>query len=218
MQTSRSMHSIHLDTLGSDGFDLKLPEHSDGDSGPEGSANYSDDGLSELGRKTWGQNASDEQVRRHSLVVQQRIDACRAAIYRHKMTIETLQYTCAQSGDKDGPDDSEAAPQHFIGQEPGDTRRRSGGTPAIVLDRITRLKRRCHEGLGSELFHATRHCLQTLLDAGEVAEAVRSEMLDKLGLEKIGFYSLIDQIVYMECRWGHCEDTSPQKRQPQELA
>jgi len=206
-----------LDALSSDGFE-KVPEHSE-DSGQEGSANHSDDALSDS-----LEPASDEQVRRHSQVVQQRIDACRAAIYRHKMTIETLQYTFAQEG-QDAANQSahgsdfaphlrdragnEILPQDTAGALQ-DTRRRGGATPPIVLDRIARLKRRCLEGLGSERFQATRQCLQGLLEAGEVAEAVRGEMLDKLGLEKIGFYSLIDQIVYMECRWGH-GDAAPQE-------
>merc|ERR1712178_682427 len=218
-QTSRSLHSVCLDALSSDGFD-RLPEHSE-DSGPEGSPNHSDDGLADVGRRSF---ASDEQVRRHSLVGLTRIDACRAAICRHKMTIETLQYSFAQ----DGHEVAEQLPTHGLELPPqlrdraatesfahldgGESRRRGGGTPAIVLDRITRLRRRCLEGLGDELFQATRHCLQTLLDAGEVAEAVRSAMLDKLGMEKIGFYSLIDQIVYMECRWGHADAV------PEELA
>jgi NIMA (never in mitosis gene a)-related kinase len=223
-QTSRSLHSVCLDSLSSDGLG-KLPDHSE-DSGFEGSANHSDDGLSDVGTKPY---ASNEQVHRHSQVVQQQIDACRAAIYRHKMTIETLQYSCAQDG-HDAPEQfavltsssfsSELLPPPRESQLPcqdsgvysQDTRYRSSGAPPIVLDRIARLKRRCMEGLGSERFQSARQCLQTLLDAGEVAEAVRTQMLAQLGLEKIGFYSLIDQIVYMECRWSHTEAV------PQELA
>lgn len=212
-------------------MDLRSSQNISEDSG---SANHSDDGLSDVGSRT---GASDEQVRRHSQVVQQRIDACRAAIYRHKMTIETLQYSFAEEGQDIS--DQPAAPLSSIPTHGSavygskgmsqlrdrvgsdlltqdavgalqDSRCRGGGAPAVVLDRIARLKRRCLEGLGSEQFQATRQCLQALLDAGEVAEAVRSEMLGKLGLEKIGFYSLIDQIVYMECRWGH-SDVAPQE-------
>jgi len=217
-----------LDALSSDGFEL-VPEYSE----DSGSANHSDDGLSDVGSRT---GASDEEVRRHSQVVQQRIDACRAAIYRHKMTIETLQYSFAEEG-QDISDQPvvplSSIPAHgsaVYGSKgmlqlrdragsqllapdtvgaPQDSRCRAG-TPAVVVDRIARLKRRCVEGLGSEQFQAARQCLQALLNAGEVAEAVRSEMLGKLGLEKIGFYSLIDQIVYMECRWGH-GDAAPQE-------
>jgi len=203
--------------MSSDGFET-LPEHSE-DSGPEGSPDHSDDGLADVGRKSLG---SDEQVRRHSLVVQQRIDACRAAIYRHKMKIETLQYNCAQEGHPDDQltvRDGATSEMSYGGELSPQLRDRSptktfsvraGVTPAIVLDRIARLKRRCHEGLGEELFQATRQYLQTLTDSGEVSGAVRSAMLNKLGSEKIGFYSLIDQIVYMECRWGHSDAVPPE--------
>lgn len=219
-QTSRSLHSVtsrsqrlSSGAISSDGFET-LPEHSE----DSGSANHSDDALPEFGRKSLG---TDEQVRRHSLVVQQRIDACRAAICRHKMTIETLQYNCAQEAQ---PDDqltvrdytseahhgSELTPQ-LRDRSPTKTFSvRAGVTPAIVLDRIARLKRRCLEGLGEELFQATCQCLQTLTDSGEMSGAVRSAMLNKLGSEKIGFYSLIDQIVYMECRWGHIDAVPPE--------
>jgi len=229
-QTSRSVHSVCLDALSNDGNE-RIPEHSE-DSGQESLMDGGEDGLSDGGGRGW---TNDEQVRNHAVAVQQRMEACRAAIYRHQMTIATMQYTIAQEG-------QEFAEQHPVplssvpsyGPElgsqlhpggndldlvgpPQDSRYHGGGgTPAVVLDRIARLKRRCLEGLGTELFQATRQCLQSLLDAGVVAEAVRGEMIDKLGLEKIGFYSLIDQIVYMECRWGHC-DAAPQWA-PQELA
>lgn len=157
----------------------------------------SDDGLSDSAR-SW---ADDEQVRQQSMVVQQRIDQCTAAIHRHKMSIETLQYSISQDDflDQHATDELEVLTVNTM----HDFRSHAGNTPAVVLDRIARLKRRCLEGLGNELFCAVRERLQSLVSAGVLADAVRQDMIERLGLDKIGFYSLIDQIVYMECRWGH---------------
>lgn len=139
------------------------------------------------------------------------------------MTIETLQYSCAEAGQDTSEQPlvcgaqygAEIVPQlrERAATEPvfsHQEARRGGGPPAVVLDRIARLKRRCLEGLGDELFQATRQCLEGLQDDGQVAETVRNAMLNKLGAEKIGFYSLIDQIVYMECRWGHNDAAPPE--------
>lgn len=221
-QTARSIHSICLEALSSDGFSL-VPEHSEDSDRTPVDVDHSEDCLSDVGSRI----SSDEQVRRQSQIVQQRIDACRAAIFRHKMTIETLQYSFSQEEEglaaglpsaMGGADDiaSQALGTSHMAlgasattggfQAPNTGRRRGAGAPAIVQDRIARLKRRCLEGLGSDKFQAARQCLQSLLAAGEVAATVRQQMLVTLGLDKIGFYSLIDQIIYMEWRWGECFD------------
>jgi hypothetical protein len=62
------------------------------------------------------------------------------------------------------------------------------------------------ESLGSEKFQAAKMLLQALVDDNP-AEVARRRMLELLGLENIGFYSLIDQIVYMERKWGTQEPT-----------
>merc|ERR1712010_198424 len=72
--------------------------------------------------------------------------------------------------------------------------------PPIVQDCVARLTRRCLESLGSDKFQAAKMLLQALVD-NNPAE-VRRRMLELLGMENIGFYSLIDQIVYMERKWG----------------
>lgn len=194
---ARSLHSVSLEPLNNaDAFE-KLPEPSD-DSGLE----VSDDALSDIGGRHWG---TDEQVRKQSRIVQQRIDACRAAIYRHKMTIETLQYSFSQQQEHQDqfstPSLNEHVTHYRTGSDafPQDNGRR---IPATVQDRIKRLRRSCLDGLGNEVFQDARQCLQSLLDSGAAGEAIRGVMLDRLGLEKIGFYSMIDQIVYMEWRFG----------------
>jgi hypothetical protein len=179
-----------------DGFE-KLPEPSE-DSGIE----VSDDALSDAGGK---QLVTDEQVRRQSKIVQQRIDACRAAIYRHKMTIDSLQYTVSQQQEHQDQFSMQSYHEQVTQYRTGskaflqDVDRR---IPATVQDRIKRLRRSCVDGLGSDVFQDARQCLQSLLDSGAAGQAIRAVMLDKLGLDKIGFYSLIDQIVYMEWRFG----------------
>lgn len=74
--------------------------------------------------------------------------------------------------------------------------------PAMVQDRVARLRRRCQDGLGVDKFEAVRQCLQGLVTADVAAAVARERMLDMLGADKIGFYALVDQIVHMEQRWG----------------
>jgi len=214
LQATRSVHSVCLEALSSE-FAGPHPDHFSEDS--DRSPNLSDDCFSDVGGHS--AYASDEQVRRHSLHVHKRIDACRAAIYKHQMTIEALQYTFAQEQpDGNGAagngtdtlvdlfatscdDASQPSVLDQTGRE--DARRQQPPVaPAIVQDRVARLRRRCLDGLGGERFQAARQCLQALLDAREVAETARERMLEMLGVDYIGFYSLIDQIVYLECRWG----------------
>lgn len=80
--------------------------------------------------------------------------------------------------------------------------RAAASAPAVVRERLARLRRCCLEGLGIDTFQAARGYLQSLLDTQEVATAVRERMLEMLGLDKIGYFALIDQIVHMEHLWG----------------
>lgn len=135
-----------------------------------------------------------------SQVVQQRIDECRAAICRHKMTIEMLQHAVAQDAevlDQDGP---------LMSTRRSSPARRPPDpvvVPAVIQDRVARLRRRCVEGLGGERFEAARQCLQHLSSAESQSPVqARDRMLEVLGQEMIGFYALLDQIVHLEQRWG----------------
>lgn len=149
-----------------------------------------------------GHNATNARLAAESQVVQQRIDECKAAICRHKMTIEMLQHAVAQ--------DAEALDQ----DEPLRSTRRSSPArrpannpdpvvvPAVIQDRVARLRRRCVEGLGGERFELARQCLQQLASAESQSPVqARDRMLDVLGQEMIGFYALLDQIVHLEQRW-----------------
>merc|ERR1711939_334874 len=123
-----------------------------------------------------------------------------------------LKYDYAQDVDGDnfsarsrapslGPD---AANQH-VG-----TVRRTGvvaPVPAVVQDCIARLVRKCQEGLGSTKFHAAKRALQQSVDASDLPSNVRLRMIGLLGIEKVAFLSLLDQIVHMERRWGAQEVT-----------
>jgi len=197
------------------------PDYSEGDS-------YSSASLSEV--EEWdtfseASSTGEGQAPGRHQALQHRIDACQAAIYRHRMTIEMLQYGFEQDSEADPGvvERSNFAPppevlhavasgdEGLMGQQPGQqpgqqvgTARRMGGqvAPAVVQDCTARLVRRCLEGLGSEKFQAARRCLQASLDAAEVPANVRMRMVDLLGLEKIGFLSLIDQLVHMERRRG----------------
>lgn len=163
----------------------------------------------------WG----EEQYRHQSRVVQQRIARCQSAINRHEMTIGMLQYTFAQerpqnpaadSQPLDLTGDSSDASIGVVSDDDAVHGRRAGGAarpaaPPIVQDCIARLTRRCLEALGSDKLQAAKMLLQALDD--NPAEVARRRMMELLGLENIGFYSMIDQIVYMERKWGTQEPT-----------
>merc|ERR1740130_53949 len=74
--------------------------------------------------------------------------------------------------------------------------------PPIVQDCLARLTRRCLESLGSEKFQAAKFLQMALEDDLNPAETARRRMIELLGVDDIGFYSLIHQIVYMERKWG----------------
>merc|ERR1712113_903157 len=188
--TTRSLQSIYLEALVEE---RGQPEHSGEESefSPSISECSDDDGSRTL-------DSSDEQLRRQSQVVQRRIEQCRAAIYRHRMTIDMLQHTAGR-GDADH-DVSSVCDELPLSQRALNSGRRKGPVPAIVQDRVARLRRRCMEGLGVEKFQAARRQLESVYGTEE--GTVRERMLEMLGLDKIGFYALIDQIVYMEQRWG----------------
>merc|ERR1719458_2239246 len=75
-------------------------------------------------------------------------------------------------------------------------------TPAVVRDFAARLQRRCLEGLGAEKLRAARRRLRDATDAAEAPEEIRQQLIELLGLDKIGFLSLLDQMVHLERRWG----------------
>jgi serine/threonine protein kinase len=198
----RSLEPQHRSRAHSD------PDHSD-DS--HSSASFSEDGMSDASAAGWG----EEQYRHQSLVVQQRIARCQSAINRHEMTIGMLQYTFAQErADAPGTaqpldltgDSSDDSIGVVSDEEPVHCRDGRPVAPPIVQDCVARLTRRCLESLGSEKFQAAKMLLQALVDDNP-AEVARRRMLELLGLENIGFYSLIDQIVYMERKWGTQEPT-----------
>lgn len=162
----------------------------------------------------------EEHYRHQARLVQQRIGRCQSAIGRQEMTIGMLQYTCAQ--DSHTVPASSMQPLDLTGDSSDDESigvvndgESVHGTmhqgvrpmaPPIVQDCIARLTRRCLESLGSDKFHSAKMLLQALVDENPV-EVLRRRMLELLGMENIGFYSLIDQIVYMERKWGTQEPT-----------
>lgn len=191
--TSRSLRSVYLEAL----IEQQLDHSEDSEFSPSHSEGSDGAPVGGPGRLT----SDDEQLRQQSWDVQDRIEQCRAAINRHKMTIETVQHTFAND-----PEVTLTAP---VGEEPPITWRATAThrqtVPAIIQDRVARLRRRCLEGLGGQKFQAARQCLQSLLGSDDTAVGAalaRQQMLDMLGFDKIGFYSLIDQIVHMESQWG----------------
>lgn len=229
------MHSVCLEAL-------DAPETPSGASDRErlwcSDDSYGSSSLSEVEEwdaVTAASWSNAEHRRQRSL--QQKIDQCRAAIYRHKMTIAMLQYSAAQEQECE-PLSDHLLPRAEAGggsayagcadegaslglqptasafhpalagrsQYPAEGSSMSGA-PAFVQDFTARLQRRCLEGLGLEKFRAARRCLRSALDAAAAPGSVRDEMLELLGIDKIGFLSLLDQIVHMERRWGAQEAT-----------
>eukprot|EP00931_Biecheleriopsis_adriatica_P025146 TRINITY_DN15529_c0_g1_i1.p1 TRINITY_DN15529_c0_g1~~TRINITY_DN15529_c0_g1_i1.p1 ORF type:complete len:863 (+),score=195.18 TRINITY_DN15529_c0_g1_i1:127-2715(+) len=196
VRRTRSLRAVSLEALP---IEPRLqPEHSE-----ESDFSASSDGSD--GRAS----GDDARLRLESQVVQQRIDECRAAIHRHKMTIDMLQNAAAaQDQEGLGPPGPTAADEGPPGARTA--RARPQAVPAIIQDRVARLRRRCIEGLGLERFEAARHCLQHLAGAGEA----RRSMLEILGQDYIGFHSLLDQILHMEQQWGQPEPSDPQAFRP----
>jgi len=217
----RSTHGASLRPLNAEQFRRSTaPVHSDPEPDPSddshSSISFSEDGMSDASTGGWG----EEQYRQQSRVVQQRIARRQSAINRHEMTIGMLQYTYAQ--DNHTAPASSMQPLDLTGDSSDDesigavndgdsmhgTAHRGVRpmAPPIVQDCIARLTRRCLESLGSDKFHAAKMLLQALVNENPV-EVLRRRMLELLGMENIGFYSLIDQIVYMERKWGTQEPT-----------
>mmetsp|Transcript_54514 Transcript_54514/g.130000 ORF Transcript_54514/g.130000 Transcript_54514/m.130000 type:complete len:831 (-) Transcript_54514:38-2530(-) len=203
---NRSVHSVCLESLNFDRTSRDLSEESQ-DLASDGA--LSDVYAIDTGR-SWGGAAEPEGL-------QQRIESYRAALIRRQMSIETLQYRlaeaqAAEAGDWSSipaelPSSSRHHHPHPSSEAVGVYRKPA--MPAIVQDRLTRSIRCCIDGLGSERFQAAKQSLQALLDAAEVPQVLRQHMQNLLGLDKIGYYSLIDQIVHMERRWGPIEGDEP---------
>lgn len=241
--TSRSTHTVYLDSLNHS----HAAEHSEESELSGSQSEGSDFGTAPLG--------SDEELWQQSRGVQRRIAQCRAAIIKHKSTIQALQEACLQEQQLQAPRSLSgwrrppAAPLPAAGESayvpsavssvrctavgfpaasPENTATSfrcssysaGGGSspsaqrqpPAMVQDRIARLRRRCLEGLGTDKFRAAKECLLTRLVAEEVGGSVREAMLDVLGLEQIGYYSLIDQIVHMEQQWCIADTEGDRRR------
>lgn len=152
------------------------------------------EGLSDM-----SEEPDQKQGRQQTL--QQRINHCEAAITRQKMTIEMLRYSVATGPGGEPLNTFGSVPEGSVHMGCEDSARRPA-VPAVVQDCSMRLMRRCLEGLGSEKFHAAKRCLQASLNDAELPSSVRSRMLELLGIDKIGFLSMLDQLVYMERRWG----------------
>lgn len=232
--TSRSVHSIYLESLPDQ---HQVPEHFDDSDVSNSCSEVSDGGLGSA------RTSSDEQLYRQSQDVQERIPLCRAQISKQKITLEALQEVGKSMFSEPYADErlptkisgkdfrarptwlsalpsprtpshgrSDAAPSFLPTPVPAQPP--AAAAPALVQDRVARLRRRCLEGLGSETFQAARECLQSLLNTDEVASSIRERMLEMLGLDKIGYYSMIDQVVHLEQRWGSQERDHQRRQQP----
>eukprot|EP00928_Gymnodinium_smaydae_P036717 TRINITY_DN25621_c0_g1_i2.p1 TRINITY_DN25621_c0_g1~~TRINITY_DN25621_c0_g1_i2.p1 ORF type:complete len:814 (-),score=167.37 TRINITY_DN25621_c0_g1_i2:73-2172(-) len=204
----RSHRSVCLEALSTPGFSdagfgaAELRGRSCSSRGSESRASLSDD---EFDGDSDGSASNMPQGHRNARKLQQRIDACHAAIYRLRMTIGMLQNEAAES---EAPYPDRPAPTHggaacdLYGDDAHGARRVGASAPPAVQDCTARLARRCVEGLGSERFAAAKRCLQALQDAAEAPGGIRGRMLELLGAERIGFLSLLDQLVHMERTWG----------------
>lgn len=205
------MHSVQLEAIPAPGLtsgaDLRQTRTGASEQDSLSSGSISD--LDELLASEANWSHDDDGVAKKKL--QKRIDWCRAAIHRHRMTIEMLK-NCYAQGDTEGLQTDRSARktgmvQILEGQSPsprhyGGVGRRASTAPAVVQDCAARIVRRCLEGLGTEKFLAARRVLQTAMESAELPTSIRRKMLEMLGMEKIGFLSLLDQLVHLERRWG----------------
>lgn len=150
--------------------------------------------LSEVESK---EKVNHEGWQRRSL--EERIDHSKAALQKYRMTIDMLQYSFEQPEDVLVTHRSDERGQsHHRNEELGWSR----SPPGVVQDCSARLLKRCVEGLGHETLLAARRMVQESVDAEELPSSLRQRMLQILGSERIGFLSLIDQLVHMERCWG----------------
>jgi len=145
---------------------------------------------------------SEGALARTSLL-KEKIDDSKAALQKYRMTIDMLQYSfeqpedlATQRSDHEGRGQSHP---HFNDEVGWGAR---PPAPGVVQDCSARLFKRCVEGLGHDTLMAARRVVSESLDAEELPSSLRQRMLQMLGSEKIGFLSLIDQLVHMERCWG----------------
>ncbi|CAE8723490.1 unnamed protein product [Polarella glacialis] len=189
IRRTRSLRGVTLEAITRQPFQSE--HHPDDPDDSDFSASCSDG--SDIGGRAGSDD--DARLRLESQVVQQRIDGCHAAIYRHKMTIDMLQGVSMDQG----AEAFDAGSDAFLARSrPSEAARPRGAVPALVQDRIARLRRRCIEGLGDVRFEDAKRCLQMLKEEGADIARARARMISLLGLEAIGFYALLDQIVHME--------------------
>lgn len=136
--------------------------------------------------------------------LEERIDESKAALQKYRMTIDMLQYSF-EHGDDVMISQRSVHEQGPVPLAPDDVAGWAGSRPAmpgVVQDCAARLQRRCLEALGLETLQQARRLVEESLDADEVPSSLRTRMLQLLGNEKIGFFSLIDQLVHMDRCWG----------------
>jgi len=159
--------------------------------------------VEELDNKEKVRDANGEPWQRTSLL-KERIDDSKAALQKYRMTIDMLQYSFEQPEDVLATHRSEheaRGPPHPLSEEVGWPPTRPPA-PAVVQDCSARLYKRCVEGLGPDILMSARRIVSDSVDAEELPSSLRQRMLQMLGSERIGFLSLIDQLVHMERCWG----------------
>lgn len=196
LHTSRAaLNNVSLEAL-STAQNLREPSESS-----SGSGTHSEGGFSEFDRRS----GSAEHIARRKEQVQSRMEYYKASICRHRMQMETLQHKYAQEQSREDVRERNDRAATFVeegarAEQPPTRQRRA--MPVVVEDQLARIVRRCLDGLGHERLAAAKRCLHVLTDGGEEAFNMRRHMRQTLGEDKIGFYSLIDQIVYIERHWG----------------
>jgi len=159
--------------------------------------------VEELDNKEKVRDANGEPWQRTSLL-KERIDDSKAALQKYRMTIDMLQYSFEQPEDVLAThrwEHEARGPPHPLSEEVGWPPTRPPA-PAVVQDCSARLYKRCVEGLGPDILMSARRIVSDSVDAEELPSSLRQRMLQMLGSERIGFLSLIDQLVHMERCWG----------------
>jgi len=64
-------------------------------------------------------------------------------------------------------------------------------------ERIKLLRHRCEAGIGNILFEKAYNAIKTEM-SGQAPEVIRGKLISILGEENIGFYAIIDQILFLE--------------------
>jgi len=116
-----------------------------------------------------------------------------------KMTQSVIPPEPAEAGDSsDDGLDAFMHEDHESEEEPVEERSPKEESIIKLKDKISLLRHRCESGLGSLLFEQVYAIIKENKDSKVSGEKTREQLLEVLGKENIGFWAIIDNILFLE--------------------